>query len=88
MPPGFPQVKNTLWEGGVRGAGFVFSPQLLGSPRVSTQMMNVQDWLPTLYSAAGGSASSDLPANMDGIDMWQALKDGSASPRHAFFLRR
>ncbi len=46
-------VKDTLWEGGVRGSGFVWSPLLKKSSRVSRQMMNVQDWLPTLYSAAG-----------------------------------
>ena len=49
------QTKNTLWEGGVRGAGFVWSPLLKSAPRVANQMMNVQDWLPTLYVAAGWS---------------------------------
>ncbi len=55
---GFPvvQVKDTLWEGGVRGAALVWSPLLKSSPRVSNQMMNIQDWLPTLYSAAGMAA--------------------------------
>jgi arylsulfatase B len=47
------KVKDTLWEGGVRGAGFIWSPLLKSAPRVSEQMMNVQDWLPTLYQAAG-----------------------------------
>ena len=46
-------MKDTLWEGGVRGAAFVWSPLLKTAPRVSEQMMNVQDWLPTLYEAAG-----------------------------------
>ena len=31
----------------------VWSPLLKTGPRVSDQMMNIQDWLPTLYSAAG-----------------------------------
>ena len=44
----------------MRGAGFVWSPLLKKSSRVSKQMMNIEDWLPTLYSAAGG-AESDLP---------------------------
>jgi len=63
-------VKDTLWEGGVRGAAFLWSalipPRRRG--RVANQMMNVQDWLPTLFAAAGGDAGS-LPANIDGIDM-------------------
>ena len=46
-------MKDTLWEGGVKGAAFVWSPLLKTAPRVSEQMMNVQDWLPTLYEAAG-----------------------------------
>lgn len=47
-------VKNTLWEGGVRGAGLIFSPLISKPMRVSKQMMHITDWLPTLYSAAGG----------------------------------
>ena len=35
-------------------------------------MMNIEDWLPTLYSVAGG-AESDLPPLLDGFDMWKAL---------------
>lgn len=49
-------VKNTLWEGGVRGAGFVWSSGLVQRPkRVSQQMMHIADWLPTLYAIAGGN---------------------------------
>lgn len=48
-------VKNTLWEGGVRGAALIFSPNLSKIHRVSDQTMHIVDWLPTLYHAAGGS---------------------------------
>ncbi|KAH6932272.1 hypothetical protein HPB50_004145 [Hyalomma asiaticum] len=44
--------KDTLWEGGVRGAAFVWARQLCSHRRVSQQLMHVTDWLPTLYSAA------------------------------------
>ena len=50
---GMIQVKDTLWEGGVHGSGFVWSPLLKTAPRVAEQMMNIQDWLSTLYVAAG-----------------------------------
>lgn len=45
--------KLTLWEGGVRVPGFIWSSLLKKSPRISDQMMHLVDWLPTLYSAAG-----------------------------------
>ncbi|CAN7948174.1 unnamed protein product [Ixodes pacificus] len=46
-------VKFTLYEGGVRGTAFIWSPLLENSKRVSSQLMHITDWLPTLYSAAG-----------------------------------
>lgn len=48
-------VKNTLWEGGVRGAALLFSPKIAKKHRVSNQTMHIADWLPTLYHAAGGN---------------------------------
>lgn len=48
-------VKNTLWEGGVRGAGLIFSPFITKPFRVASQLMHITDWLPTLYAAAGGN---------------------------------
>jgi hypothetical protein len=48
------QVKNTLWEGGVRGAACVFSPRVARGARVAPQRLHFADWLPTLYHAAGG----------------------------------
>lgn len=48
-------VKNTLWEGGVRGAGFIWSSKHIEKPkRVTSQLFQIVDWLPTLYAAAGG----------------------------------
>lgn len=65
-------VKATLWEGGVRGVGFISSPLLQTKGYVSNQMIHVTDWLPTLYTAAGGKAS-DLH-NLYGIDQWGVLQ--------------
>lgn len=47
-------VKNTLWEGGVRGAAMVWSPLIEKKSRVANQTMHITDWLPTIYAAVGG----------------------------------
>ncbi|CAG9797683.1 unnamed protein product [Chironomus riparius] len=65
-------VKNTLWEGGVRAAGFIWSPLISQHSRVSNQLIQVADWLPTLYSAAGGDLST-ITTKLDGIDLWDEL---------------
>lgn len=49
----FLQVKDTLWEGGVRGAGFIWSANFKSTPRPFNHLISIQDWLPTLYEAGG-----------------------------------
>lgn len=62
-------VKNTLWEGGVRGAGLIWSPNLERPKRVAKQMMHMVDWLPTLLHAAlGPEYSENLYVNIKNID--------------------
>ena len=46
-------MKNSIWEGGIRGAGLLWSPKILAPGRVSEEMFHITDWLPTLYKAAG-----------------------------------
>lgn len=65
-------VKNTLFEGGIRSVGFIYSPLLVQSARVSTDLIHVTDWLPTLFSAAGGDIGI-LDPDLDGIDQWSSL---------------
>ncbi|XP_041973340.1 calnexin-like [Aricia agestis] len=72
-------VKNTLWEGGVRGAGLVFSPLLERPARVARQRVHIVDWLPTLLNAAGYDVST-IPG-LDGLDQWAALSRDCESRR-------
>lgn len=75
-------VKNTLWEGGVRGAGLIWSPLISDSARgVSNQMIHIQDWLPTLLKAVGVENPSYLTGDIDGMDMWDVIRLGHKSPR-------
>ncbi|XP_037509609.1 arylsulfatase B [Rhipicephalus sanguineus] len=71
--------KATLWEGGLRAPGFVWSTRLKKRRRLSRQLMHIVDWLPTLYSAAGGNVEHLGPT--DGFDMWHALSEGTEWPR-------
>ena len=41
--------------------------------------MHVTDWLPTLYSAAGGNIA-DL-GELDGIDQWSTIRDDKEDSR-------
>lgn len=40
--------------------------------------MHISDWLPTLITAAGGDPSG---LSIDGVDLWQALREDTQSPR-------
>lgn len=68
-----------MFLGGVRGTGLLWSSHLNRPGRVSRQMIHITDWLPTLLSIAG-SDTSNL-TNIDGINLWEALRDDKESPR-------
>ncbi|XP_049888147.1 arylsulfatase I isoform X2 [Pectinophora gossypiella] len=73
--------KNTLWEGGVRGAAFVWSPLIESRSRLAMQKMHIVDWLPTMLSFAGGNVSA--LADIDGVDQWAALAQDGPAARHS-----
>ncbi|CAH2062769.1 unnamed protein product, partial [Iphiclides podalirius] len=72
-------VKNTLWEGGVRGAALLWSPLFTNKPRVATQRLHISDWLPTLIAAAGGNVRE--LGDIDGVNQWTALSEDLVSER-------
>ncbi|CAD7012215.1 unnamed protein product [Ceratitis capitata] len=78
-------VKNSVWEGGVRGAALLWSPRLQKRPRVAEQRMHIVDWLPTLLSAARGAEHNEQLRNssaaLDGVSIWDALVRDEPSPR-------
>ncbi|KAM7341897.1 arylsulfatase B isoform 2-T2 [Cochliomyia hominivorax] len=77
-------VKNTLWEGGIRGAGLIWSPRLKKTGRVANQTMHIVDWLPTLLTAIKGEEALDnISTHLDGISVWDALSNDEISPRRS-----
>ncbi|XP_072035661.1 arylsulfatase J-like [Amphiura filiformis] len=77
----FRESKNTLYEGGVRGVGFIHSP-LLPDPikgTTSHAWIHVTDWFPTILSGLAGRDT--MTKAIDGIDVWKAIISNSTSPR-------
>ena len=78
--------KATVFEGGVRGTGFVWGTALhagAGGRRLWRGMMHNVDWLPTLVAAAGGQP----PEGKDGVSVWEALVTDGVSPRSEMLLQ-
>ena len=56
------------------------SPLLIDKKRVSNEIIHVTDWLPTLYSVAGGDLD-DIKIRLDGYNMWDVISQSMPSPR-------
>ncbi|CAH3182356.1 unnamed protein product [Porites lobata] len=72
--------KGTLWEGGVRGVGFVHGKMLQRTGVKCKELLHVTDWYPTLLYLAGIEDDGTLPP-LDGFNIWHSISEGTASPR-------
>lgn len=70
---------GTLWEGGSRGLGFVYSNRIQRRGRVSYGLVHITDWLPTIFRLAGGNP--DHVVEGDGMDVWDSINADDYSPR-------
>ncbi|KAL3272012.1 hypothetical protein HHI36_022478 [Cryptolaemus montrouzieri] len=71
--------KSSLHDGGIRNAAVLYSPLLKQKGYVYEEILHITDWLPTLYSLAGGDLSS--LKGMDGFDQWQSISENKPSKR-------
>ncbi|KAL6419849.1 hypothetical protein ACFW04_011150 [Cataglyphis niger] len=69
---------------GVRGVAVLWSPRLRKTARVCDDLMHITDWLPTLYTIAGGDVR-DL-GEIDGVNQWCMLNDSFPSARDRLLL--
>ncbi|XP_078343238.1 arylsulfatase B-like isoform X2 [Oculina patagonica] len=74
--------KHTVWEGGARGAGFVYGDLLEQKGVRNKELLHVTDWYPTLIKLAGGSYDPKYPNPVDGFDVWETISSGKPSPRN------
>ena len=93
----FRSEKNSIWEGGYRIPMMVRWPGQIEAGRISSGIISLQDWLPTLLSAAGepnikdelltGHAAGEktFQVHIDGVDQLAHLTQGAESARPAFF---
>jgi len=78
--------KHTIWEGGARGAGFVYGNLLERRGVRSAELLHVTDWYPTLINLAGGSFDPKHPKPVDGFDVWETISSGKPSPRNEVLI--
>jgi arylsulfatase A-like enzyme len=78
--------KSTPFEGGLRTPAFVHSLRHIPESRrgaVSSEVIHVCDWLPTLHHGAlGRTANLATPAygSLDGANRWTTITDGATAP--------
>nr|UNO37546.1 sulf3b [Psylliodes attenuatus] len=80
----FRGLKFTLFEGGVRGTGIIYSPLFEQKNYVNRELIHISDILPTLYRAAGGNL--DTLGTIDGVDQWDTISTNIAGTRSEMLI--
>jgi hypothetical protein len=78
--------KGSYQRGGVGATAILHSPLIAEEYRGTTYtgMMHITDWLPTLMNRAtdGEWTGSFSGADIDGVDLWDAITTGDSSTQH------
>ncbi|VVC28693.1 Alkaline-phosphatase-like, core domain,Alkaline phosphatase-like, alpha/beta/alpha,Sulfatase, N- [Cinara cedri] len=76
--------KGSVLDGGVRGVAAIWSPWLKEKHSVSENLFHITDWLPTLYTAAGGNLEN--LDSVDGINQWTSITDNLKQMRTSILI--
>jgi arylsulfatase len=89
--------KNTQWEGGFRSPCLIRWPGVIKPGTVNNEITSLEDFLPTLVSAAGDAGVKEklltgyqangktFKVHLDGYNLMPALKGETTWPRNEFF---
>ncbi|XP_068084877.1 arylsulfatase B [Anabrus simplex] len=77
-------MKGSPWEGAIRTVACIWSNKLTHPRTVSHQLVHITDWMPTLYSAAGGDVSK--LGQLDGVDQWKSFSQKATPPRSELLI--
>ncbi|XP_065900217.1 arylsulfatase I-like [Dysidea avara] len=73
--------KATVFEGGVRGTGFVWGSKLPKLNYDNHQLIHVSDWLPTIVEGIAGLELDKNKWKLDGYNAWPAITMNTQTPR-------
>lgn len=77
--------KGSLFEGGIRGIGFVSGGAMKTRGVVNRELIHVSDWFPTLVSGvAGGSLNGTKP--LDGFNQWRTITGKDVPSARTYLL--
>ena len=71
---------GSLWEGGMRGVGLVYSKLLSKPGQINSELIHVTDWFPTIVNLSGGSVDG-MP--LDGYNVW-----AKENPHQVYYIMK
>lgn len=80
--------KFQYFDGGVRVPAMVYAPGFFGEHQIGTTfrgLIHHVDWYPT-FLALANSIDSNLTADLDGVNQWQAIMGLKSAPRKEIVL--
>ena len=78
--------KAIVFEGGVRGTGFVWGSKLPKLNYDNHQLIHVTDWLPTIVEGIAGLKLDRNKWKLDGYNAWPAITENVQTPRNELLI--